>query len=54
MIIPFGTSASSEFDDSNLEELAQEATWATEQRFRSRESEENVIEWVDSLGLTFE
>lgn len=54
VIIPFGTSASSGFDDSNLEELAQEATWATEQRFRSRESEENVIEWVDSLRLTFE
>ena len=50
-IIPFGTSASSSFTTDNLEDLALEATWLAPQRFRSRASESDVTNWIDSLNL---
>ncbi len=55
-IIPFGTSASSEYTLGNLTPLTEDdenVTWLEPQRFRSNVSSDDVIEWVDSLGFTF-
>lgn len=56
-IIPFGTSASSGYTLGNLTPLTEDdenVTWLDPQRFRSNVSSNDVIEWVDSLGFTFE
>lgn len=56
-IIPFGTSASSRYTLGNLTPLTEDdenVTWLEPQRFRSNVSSDDVIEWVDSLGFTFE
>lgn len=56
-IIPFGTSASSDYDLDNLTPLTEDdvnVTWLEPQRFRSSVSSDDVIKWVDSLGFTFE
>ena len=56
-IIPFGTSASSGYTLGNLTPLTEDdenVTWLEPQRFRSTVSSDDVIEWVDSLGFTFE
>lgn len=56
-IIPFGTSASSSYSLDNLTPLTEDdenVTWLDPQRFRSSVSDDDVIEWVDSLGYTFE
>lgn len=56
-IIPFGTSASSGYTLGNLTPLTEDdenVTWLDPQRFRSSVSDDDVIEWVDSLGYTFE
>lgn len=56
-IIPFGTSASSGYTLGNLIPLTEDdenVTWLDPQRFRSNVSSDDVIEWVDSLGFTFE
>ena len=56
-IIPFGTSASSGYTLGNLTLLTEDdenVTWLDPQRFRSNVSSDDVIEWVDSLGFTFE
>ena len=56
-IIPFGTSASSGYTLGNLTPLTEDdenVTWLDPQRFRSNVSGDDVIEWVDSLGFTFE
>lgn len=56
-IIPFGTSASSGYTLGNLTPLTEDdenVTWLDPQRFRSNVSSDDVIEWVDSLGFTFE
>lgn len=56
-IIPFGTSASSGYTLGNLTPLTEDdenVTWLEPQRFRSNVSSDDVIEWVDSLGFTFE
>lgn len=56
-IIPFGTSASSDYDLDNLTSLTEDdvnVTWLKPQRFRSSVSSDDVIKWVDSLGFTFE
>ena len=52
-VIPFCTSASSGIGDSGqlLEEMAGTGNWLEGQRFRSSASEEDVVAWVDSLGL---
>ncbi len=52
-VIPFCTSASSGIGDSGqlLEEMAGTGNWLEGQRFRSSASEEDVVDWVDSLGL---
>lgn len=52
-VIPFCTSASSGIGDSGqlLEEMAGTGNWIEGQRFRSSASEEDVVAWVDSLGL---
>ncbi len=50
-IIPFATASSSDFDIEDLNDLSKEATWMEGRRFRQSEiSEENVIEWIDSLN----
>lgn len=57
VIIPFGTSASSGFSLGNLTSLTEDddnVTWLEPQRFRSSVASEDVIEWVDSLGFSFE
>lgn len=57
IIIPFGTSASSGYTLGNLTPLTEDdenVTWLDPQRFRSNVSSDDVIEWVDSLGFTFE
>ena len=52
-VIPFCTSASSGIGDSGqlLEGMAGPGNWLEGQRFRSSVSEEDVVAWVDSLGL---
>lgn len=50
-IIPFGTSASSNFSTSKLEAFTQNATWLSPKRFSSSVDEQTVISWVDGLNL---
>ena len=53
-VIPFCTSSSSGLGESGdlLAELAGTGDWQEGQRFRSSASQEDVSEWVDSLGLS--
>ena len=53
-VIPFCTSSSSGLGQSGelLAELAGTGDWLEGQRFRSGVSQEDVKEWVDSLGLS--
>ena len=53
-VIPFCTSSSSGLGGSGelLAELAGTGDWLEGQRFRSSASQEDVAEWVDSLGLS--
>lgn len=53
-VIPFCTSSSSGLGQSGelLAELAGTGDWQEGQRFRSSASQEDVTEWVDSLGLS--
>ena len=55
-VIPFCTSSSSGLGESGdlLAELAASGDWQEGQRFRSSVSQEDVNEWVDSLGLSAE
>ena len=55
-VIPFCTSSSSGLGQSGelLAELAGTGDWQEGQRFRSSASQEDVNEWVDSLGLSAE
>lgn len=52
-VIPFCTSASSGIGESGrlLEEMAGTGNWIEGERFRSSASEEDVVAWIDSLGL---
>ena len=52
-VIPFCTSASSGLGESGelLAELAGTGDWLEGMRFRSGASEEDVVAWVESLGL---
>ena len=52
-VIPFCTSSSSGLGQSGelLSEMAGTGDWQEGQRFRSSASQEDVTEWVDSLGL---
>ena len=52
-IVPFCTSGSSGIGGSldDLHALAPEATWLDGQRFNGGASQEEVAQWVDSLGL---
>ena len=53
-VIPFCTSASSGLGDSGelLAELAGTGDWQEGMRFRSSVSEEDVVTWVESLGVS--
>ena len=53
-VIPFCTSSSSGLGQSGelLAELAGTGDWQDGERFRSSASQEDVTEWVDSLGLS--
>lgn len=53
-VIPFCTSSSSGLGQSGelLSELAASGDWQEGERFRSSASQEDVTEWVDSLGLS--
>ena len=55
-VIPFCTSSSSGLGESGelLAELAASGDWQEGQRVRSSVSQEDVNEWVDSLGLSAE
>ena len=55
-VIPFCTSSSSGLGESGdlLAELAASGDWQEGQRFRSSASQEDINEWVDSLGLSAE
>ena len=55
-VIPFCTSSSSGLGESGelLAELAGTGDWQEGQRFRSSAGQEDVDEWVDSLGLSAE
>ncbi|MGN0317862.1 MAG: flavodoxin [Candidatus Fimousia sp.] len=54
-IVPFCTSASSGIGSSatNLERLTSGATWLSGQRLNGSDSQDTVMEWVNSLGLDF-
>lgn len=53
-VIPFCTSSSSGLGESGelLAEMAGTGDWQDGQRFRSSVSEADVVEWVNSLGIT--
>ena len=55
-VIPFCTSSSSGLGQSGelLADLAGTGDWQEGQRFRSSASQEDINEWVDSLGLSAE
>ena len=55
-VIPFCTSSSSGLGQSGelLAQLAGTGDWLEGERFRSSVSQEDVSEWVDSLGLSAE
>lgn len=54
-IVPFCTSGGSGVGSSasNLEELTSGATWLDGHRLNGSDSQDTVIEWVNSLGLDF-
>lgn len=54
-IVPFCTSGGSGIGSSasNLEELTTGATWLDGQRLNGSDSQDTVMEWVNSLGLDF-
>lgn len=53
-VIPFCTSASSDMGESGtlLAEMAGTGNWLAGMRFSSRASEEDVHNWIESLGIT--
>lgn len=55
-IIPFCTSGSSSIDSSaaKLEQLASGARWLDGKRFTGSDSQDDIMEWIDSLGLELE
>jgi flavodoxin len=55
-IVPFCTSGSSGIGSSaaNLEQLTSGAQWLSGERFSGNDSQDAVMEWVNSLGLNFE
>ncbi len=55
-IVPFCTSGGSGIGSSadNLEELTSGAEWVSGQRFNGSESQDEVMEWVNGLGLIME
>lgn len=55
-IVPFCTSGGSGIDASaaNLERLTNGATWLSGRRLSGSDSQDTVMEWVNSLGLPFE
>ena len=52
-IVPFCTSGGSGISSSasNLEQLTSGATWLEGQRMKSSDSEDDIREWIDDLGL---
>ncbi|MGN0167522.1 MAG: flavodoxin [Lachnospiraceae bacterium] len=54
-IVPFCTSASSGIGSSasNLEQLTSGATWLDGRRLNGSDSQDTVMEWVNSLGLDY-
>lgn len=52
-VIPFCTSSSSDIDDSGqlLADMAGTGNWLEGQRFSSGVSQDEVDQWVESLGL---
>ena len=52
-IVPFCTSGSSGIGSSasNLEELTDKAQWLPGQRFQGGSSQEEIMAWVEGLGL---
>lgn len=55
-IVPFCTSGGSGIGSSatNLEQLTSRATWLSGRRLNGSDSQNTVMEWVNSLGLNFE
>lgn len=55
-IVPFCTSGSSGFgsSDAALKDAAEGAEWFDGERFSADASDEDIFEWVDSLGLDME
>ena len=55
-IVPFCTSGGSGIgsSSSNLEQLTSGATWLSGRRLNGSDSQDTVMEWVNSLGLNFE
>lgn len=52
-IVPFCTSGGSGIGSSaeNLEQLTKDTNWLQGQRFNGSTSREEIVEWIDSLGL---
>lgn len=52
-IVPFCTSGSSGIGSSvaNLEQLTNNATWLDGRRLNGTDSQDTIMEWIDSLGL---
>ena len=51
-IIPFATSASSDFNLDNLTPLADNANWGEARRFSSNANEDEIIAWLNELKLS--
>ncbi len=56
IIVPFCTSGGSGIGSSasNLEQFTSGATWLSGRRLNGSDSQDTVMEWVNSLGLNFE
>lgn len=56
IIVPFCTSGSSDIGSSaaDLEQLTSGAEWLSGKRLSGSDSQDTVMEWVNSLGLNFE
>lgn len=52
IIVPFCTSGGSEYNDSSLEEAAPGAEIVTGRRFEAGADREEIVAWVESLGLS--
>ncbi len=50
-VVTFSTSASSGHNDRSIQSLATDANWITGARLKSNSSRDDMVEWINGLGL---